>query len=247
MNKKIKKARIILISLLILLVLTWVAVGIYYLFFKDDEVKYEEPKLTITSGEVLDLYEKISDLYLCETRISFDPFKENENKVIVKEMDQDLRLLLIFRQLELDGLLYNTGDVVTISLKQFEDASMEIFGYVPPINQELSAEGEYVYQFFKFTFVDNNYVGTKIPLGCEASFPVKRSELVGLKETDNGLTLNVETYEISHEQYIENELNNPENSIENFILENKGNLVKKTYKYNFDKKDDNYYLSSIER
>ena len=250
MNRKIKTIRFILITVLALLILGWICFGIYYFFFRNDEeqTEYLDHNLTINSTEVVELYEKISDLYLCQTKVSFDPFIDNTNNVTVDQLTTDDILLLIFRQLELNGdFNYNTTGIVTISLEQLENAAKQVFGYVPEFNRDLSPTFEYTYQLLNFRFADNTYTATQITAGCEAEFPIKRSELVDLKETDENLTLIVTTYEISYEQYQSNDLSNPENSIENYILENKKDLGSQNYQYVFKKDGDNYYFTSVNK
>lgn len=248
MNKKIKTIRFILITILVLLVLSWIAIGIYYLSSKDKKVEYLDHELTIKSTEVVKLYEKISDLYLCQTKVSFDPFEKDQDVITVEEMDKKFIPLLIFRQLELNGdFKYNTADSVTISTKKFDEAAKQVFGYLPEFNKDFAPSGEYEYQLLNFKLVDDNYIGTKIATGCEAKFPIKRSELVKLEKTNKNLSLFVTTYEISYEQYQSNKLNDPKNSIEKYIAKNKKDLASKTYKYNFKKDKDNYYFTSVER
>lgn len=236
--KNKKEIKLIMIIVLLVVILSWIGIAIYFLSEKNSLKETKD----IKSEKVINNYEKITDLYLCQNSLSFDPFKNDEIKIDVKDLDANSYFLLIFRQLELKGS-FSYDENINITLKQFDDSALELFGFIPDYKYKLNDEFEFDYQNISFKYSNENFIGTVNNVGCETKFPIKKSRLVNTK----GNSLIVDTYEITKQQYEENKLNDPKNSIEEYLIKNKDKLKKVTYKYNFKISNKQYYLKSIEK
>lgn len=223
-KRNLKKIRIGLIIFLILLIVGLVIIVISLTRQND------QSELTINSTKVVELYDKINDVYVCQNNLSFDPFKDND-KVKIEEIDQNLIPLLVFRQLELDGK-FNYNENVVITNDEFENSAKKLFGYVPKYSFK-----EYDYQLLKFEADGKNYIGNLTSVQCQEKYPIKRSKLVDIEQINNYLTLIVDIYKI----------NEKHDNIDEYIAKNSDKLRIDTYRYIFEKSGYNYYLKRIER
>lgn len=228
-NKKLRERNLkkIYVALIISVIILIVGLILMVIFLPR---KSDEFELTINSSEVVELYDKVNDVYVCQNNLTFDPFKDN-NKVTIDEIDQDLIPLLVFRQLELDGKFDYSKEII-ISVDEFEQTAKKLFGYVP--KYEIS---KYDYQLLEFEKDGSNYIGKLTSVECEEKYPIKKSKLVGLEEEDNQLILIVDIYKIDEKH----------DDIDKYIDTNSDKLRIDTYRYIFEKDNGNYYLKRIER
>ena len=124
--KNKKEIKLIMMIVLLVVILSWIGIAIYFLSEKNSLKETKD----IKSEKVINNYEKITDLYLCQNSLSFDPFKNDEIKIDVKDLDVTSYFLLIFRQLELKGS-FSYDENINITLKQFDDSALELFGFIP--------------------------------------------------------------------------------------------------------------------
>lgn len=196
-------------------------------------VNPDDPKLNAQSEIVKRLHSWIYNTESCYRGLiwesNFEKLNNINNAIITKDnIDDPYKFTLIFRQLELDGLLKSKQDEeIVISIKQVEDAMKKVFGSTIDYNEFLpldSYNNDY-YKYFNISYdkVNKNFNFYSGATGCETSGSISSFQSAVEQNDSIILTVKVEEYEMEEES------------------------IYYTYSYTFKQSNGNYYLYSVQK